>query len=135
MSDRISFIEYGMMLAQTASLRSEDKFRKVGSCAMDKNNRVIAIAYNGFPSGYNPSKDIWNDRELRQKYIIHSEQNLCSLFKRGDAEIVFCTTLPCTSCFQLLLAHGVKKIYFHEDYPASHAPELAKKFGIDLIQV
>lgn len=124
-----------MKLAQTAALRSEDKFRKVGAVAVDKNNRIVAAAYNGLPAGFDPSDNFWDDRDARQKYMLHAEQNLCSLFKRGDVTTVFCTTMPCTECMKLLIAHDVKKIYYSEDYAVSSARELAEKFDITLTQV
>ena len=43
---RISIPQYAMALAQVASLRSEDPFRKVGAVAIDHANRVIGTAYN-----------------------------------------------------------------------------------------
>jgi len=135
MTTRISFEEYGITLAHTAALRSEDPFRKVGAVAADKHNRIIALGYNGLPAGFNPDEDFWNDRESRQKFMLHAEVNLVSLFKRGEVETVFCTTLPCTSCMQLLIAHDVKTIYYREDYPTSSAKELAEVFGIVLKQL
>ena len=135
MNKRISIAEYGMLLAQTAALRSEDPFRKVGAVAFDKNNRVLGTGYNGLPSGFNTSEDFWDDRDSRQKFMIHAEQNLVSNFKQGEVETIFCTTLPCTSCTMLLIAHGVKTIYHKEGYPDSHAPELCDTFGINLIQI
>jgi len=135
MSNRINIIDYGMALAKTAALRSEDPFRQVGAAAFNKENRVIGLSYNGLPSGFNPDEHFWEDRDARQKFLIHAEQNLCSLFKRGEVATVFCTTMPCDACMKLLIAHSVQKIYFHEDYPGSNSPELAKTFGISLIQV
>jgi len=44
---RISWEEYALRMAQVASMRSEDRFKKVGACALDINNRVIGVAYNG----------------------------------------------------------------------------------------
>ena len=53
MSDsRLSIPEYAMALAEVASLRSEDPFRKVGAAALDADNRVIATAYNGLAPGF-----------------------------------------------------------------------------------
>ena len=49
---RLSIPEYAMALAEVASLRSEDPFRKVGAAALDWDNRVIATAYNGLAPGF-----------------------------------------------------------------------------------
>jgi dCMP deaminase len=130
---RISFIEYAMRLAKVAALRSEDPLRKVGAIALDSNRRVIATGYNGLAPGVTPPTEFWAERDPRMKYMLHAEANLCSLFRRGEVETVVCTTMPCTSCMQLLVAHDIKKIIYDETY-ASDAPEIAKLYNIELIQ-
>jgi dCMP deaminase len=67
-------------LQRTASLRSEDPFRKVGACALSKDNRVLGVSYNGLKSGFNVDSSFWNDRDSRRPYMIHAEANLFSLF-------------------------------------------------------
>ena len=136
MSDsRLSIPEYAMALAEVASLRSEDPFRKVGAAALDADNRVIATAYNGLAPGFDAPLGFWDDREGRQKFMLHAEVNLCSLFKRGEAKLVATTTMPCTSCMQTLCAYGIKEIYFREIYKESDAPAIGKIYGIKLEQI
>jgi len=132
---RLSIPQYAMALAHVASLRSEDPYRKVGAAALDHDNRVIATAYNGLAPGFNAPAGFWTDREARQKFMLHAEINLCSLFKRGEAKIVATTTMPCTACMQTLCAYGIKEIYYQEIYHASDAPEIAEIYGITLEQV
>jgi dCMP deaminase len=63
---RLSIPQYAMALADVASLRSEDPYRKVGAAALDHENRVIGTAYNGLAPGFNPPQGFWDDRESRQ---------------------------------------------------------------------
>ena len=132
---RLTIPEYAMALAHVASLRSEDPFRKVGAVALDFDNRVIGTAYNGLAPGFNASQDFWLDRDERRKYMIHAEVNLCSLFTRGNARVVACTTMPCTSCMQMLCAYGVREIYYGEDYPDSEASALSQLYNVALVQM
>lgn len=132
---RLSIPQYAMALAHVASLRSEDPYRKVGSAALDRDNRVIGTAYNGLAPGFDPPPGFWDDREARQKYMLHAEVNLCSLFRRGEARLVATTTMPCTSCMQTLCAHGIKEIYYRDIYQESEAPEIARLYGIRLERV
>lgn len=132
---RLTIPQYAMALAHVASLRSEDPFRKVGAVALDHDNRVIGTAYNGLAPGYNADSEFWQDRDTRRKYMIHAEANLCSLFTRGNARIVACTTKPCTSCMQMLCAYGIKDIFYRDDYPESEADALSVLYGVNLIQV
>ena len=120
-SSRLPIPQYVMTLAHAAALRSEDPYRKVGAAALDADNRVIGT--------------FWASRDERQKYMLHAEINLCSLFRRGEAKVVACTTMPCTSCMQALCAHGVKTIYYCEPYDKSEAPAIASLYGVELIQV
>ena len=85
---RLSIPEYVMALAHVAALRSEDPYRKVGAAALDADNRVIGTAYNGLFPGYDAPPEFWASRNERQKFMLHAEINLCSLFKRGEARIV-----------------------------------------------
>lgn len=124
-----------MALAEVASLRSEDPFRKVGAAALDWDNRVIGTAYNGLAPGFQAPEGFWDDREKRQRYMLHAEVNLCSLFKRGEARLVATTTMPCTACMQTLAAYGIEEIYYRDVYQESHAPEIASIYGIKLAQV
>ena len=133
--DRISIPEYAMGLAHVASLRSEDPFRKVGAVAIDFDNRVIGTAYNGLAPGFEAHEGFWNDRDDRQKYMLHAEVNLCSLFTRKTVQLVACTTEPCTSCAQKLCAYGVNEIYFRESYEKSDAREICRMYGIRLEQI
>lgn len=132
---RLSIPQYAMSLAHVAALRSEDPYRKVGAAALDSENRVIGTAYNGLFPGFDPPAGFWVSREERQKFMLHAEINLCSLIHRGQAHIVACTTMPCTSCMQALCAHGVKTIYYAVDYAHSDAPLIAEQYGICLEQV
>jgi dCMP deaminase len=106
-----------MALAEVASLRSEDPFRKVGAAALDWDNRVIATAYNGLAPGFEAPTGFWDDRDGRQKFMLHAEVNLCSLFKRGEAKI------------------GIEEIYYRDGYEESDAPAIAEVYGIKLEQV
>jgi len=132
---RLSIPEYAMALAEVASLRSEDPFRKVGAAALDGDHRVIATAYNGLAPGFDAPSGFWEDRERRQKFMLHAEVNLCSLFKRGEAKIVATTTMPCTACMQTLCAYGIKEIYYRDVYLESDAPEIAELYGITMERV
>ncbi len=124
-----------MALAHVASLRSEDPYRKVGAAALDGDNRVIGTAYNGLAPGFDPPPGFWDDREARQKFMLHAEVNLCSLFRRGEARIVATTTMPCTSCMQTLCAYGIEEIYYADVYCESDADEIAELYGVRLARI
>lgn len=113
---RISWEEHAMGLAEKASLRSEDPYQKVGACVLDKNNDVLAVAYNGLISGLNVSENFWKDRNKRRPYMIHAETNVLARIKRGEGVLIACTLLPCSNCAINIVAHGIKNVLFKEMY-------------------
>jgi dCMP deaminase len=115
-NNRISWEEYALRIAEVASLRSEDPFKKVGACALDFHNRVIGVAYNGLAPSIDVSSSFWTDRDERRPYMIHAEANLLSLFKRGECSLLACTLLPCSCCASMISAYGIKKVVYKEVY-------------------
>lgn len=135
MERRITKIEWALRLAEVTSYRSEDPYRKVGAVALTSDGRVIAAAYNGILAGKNVDDSFWENRDRRLKFMFHAEQNLCALFKRGEALSVALTLSPCPSCLLLLAAHGIKYIYYRQRYhrpEADATEEIANFYGINL---
>jgi dCMP deaminase len=115
-SKRISWERYALEIARVASLRSEDPYVKVGACGLNKQNRVIGVAYNGLASGKIVKSGFWKDRDKRRPFMIHAEANLLSLFQKDECYILACTLLPCSSCATLIAANGIKKVVYSELY-------------------
>lgn len=115
-SGRISWDEYALRIAIVAAMRSEDPYVQVGSCALDHSNRVIGVAYNGLGSNINVNGAFWQDRDKRRPYMIHSEVNLLSLFRRGECRLLACTLLPCSSCAAMIAAYGIKDVVYGDTY-------------------
>lgn len=133
---RLSWEEYALKIAEVASLRSEDPWMQVGACGLDKENRVIGVAYNGLASGIKTTKEFWADRDFRRPYMIHAEANLLSLFERNKCKLLACTLLPCSSCATLIAAHGIERVVFKEIYNRDKsAIDIFNFYGIELQQM
>ena len=113
---RISWEKYALELAKTAAIRSQDPYRKVGACALDWNNRVLGVAYNGLAPGKNVSSKFWQNRDGRLPYMLHAEQNLLSLFNRGQCKLIAVTLLPCVDCARLICCWNIPVVIYHEPY-------------------
>ena len=136
MKHRIDWDTYALKLAEVAALRSEDPFVQVGACALDINNRVIGVAYNGLAPGKLVTDVFWNDRDGRRPYILHAETNLLSLFKRNEARTIACTLLPCSSCATHIVAHGVKRVLYKDTYTKDiKALDIFKFYDIEVKQI
>lgn len=133
---RASKYEYALAMAYVASMRSEDPYTKVGAVAMTSDGRIIATGYNGLPAGYVPKKGFWDNRDERLNYILHAEVNCCSLFRRGDAETLASTLLPCRNCANTIAAAGIKRVIYGGIYKRDALSlDLFKSYGIEVIQL
>lgn len=116
MIERPSWNEYFKQIVLATSTRSPCSRLKVG-CILVKNNRIISQGYNGFLPGSPHTSIIQNNHE---QAIVHAEQNaICDCAKRGvscNNAIAYITHYPCIICTRILLASGIKKIYYINNY-------------------
>ena len=132
---RISWEKFAIEIADTASLRSEDPYRKVGACALNHANMVIGVGYNGLASGHEVAPEFWKDRDARRPYMIHAEANCLSLCKKGEVRLIAVTLLPCSYCATLIASYGVQKVVYRDTYETDNkAVEILAFYGISLHQ-
>ena len=122
---RISWDEYFSKIVMTTSERSPCERLQVG-CLLVNENRIVSQGYNGFLPGC-PHESIVRDNH--EQATLHAEQNaLMDCAKRGvscNGCTAYITHYPCIICTRLLLAGGVKKIKYVNDYKND---DLVKKF-------
>lgn len=113
---RIEWQEYFAELAKLVSKRSPCHRLQVG-CVLVKDNRIIATGYNGFLPGA-PHESIIVDNH--EQATVHAEQNsIADCSKRGvltKDSIAYITHYPCINCYKILVASGIKEIYYLNDY-------------------
>ena len=116
MTDRISWDEYFINVADLASIRSPCERLKVG-CVLAKNNRLVSMGYNGFLAGTNHKSIV---RGGHEQATIHAEINaIADAAKRGasvDGAVAYITHYPCLNCYKALVSSGIKKIVYKLDY-------------------
>ena len=133
---RISWQEYFSEIVLVTSKRSPCNRLKVG-CLLVKDNRILSQGYNGFLPGC-PHKSIVRDNH--EQATIHAEQNTISdCAKRGVSSVdsnAYITHYPCINCCKLLLASGIKEIYYLEDYNNDPiVDELCSQLNIIIIKI
>ena len=126
---RISWENYALELAKTASMRSEDPYKKVGACALSFDNRVLGVAYNGLKSGKNPDFSFWKDRDARRPYMIHAETNVLSLFSRNECRLLAVTMMPCSCCARMICAWNIPELVYFEEYNS-----IESKYSMDIFE-
>ena len=122
---RISWDEYFSKIVMATSERSPCERLQVG-CLLVNENRIVSQGYNGFLPGC-PHESIVRDNH--EQATLHAEQNaLMDCAKRGvscNGCTAYITHYPCIICTRLLLAGGIKKIKYVNDYKND---DLVKKF-------
>jgi deoxycytidylate deaminase len=115
---RLSFDEYGCLLALMAKSRSIDPHTRIGGVALDYNNRVIGVSYNGLKSGHEMPE--WMKKEenrvKKADLFIHCESNLCALITKDQCKTLFLTQSPCIKCCQNIAALNVLRVVYIKEY-------------------
>ena len=114
--DRPSWNEYFKEICMVTAKRSPCHRLQVG-CILVVDNRIVSQGYNGFLPGCPHNSIVRNNHE---QATVHAEQNaLCDCAKRGvscDGSTAYITHYPCLICTRLLLAAGIKEIFYINDY-------------------
>ena len=114
--NRPSWNEYFKEIVQITSKRSSCNRLQVG-CLLVKDNRIISQGYNGFLPGL-PHESIIRDNH--EQATVHAEQNaIADAACRGTSVnngIAYITHYPCINCFKILIASGIKKIFYLNNY-------------------
>jgi dCMP deaminase len=134
MTDRITWDEYFINVADLASVRSPCERLKVG-CVLVKNNRLISMGYNGFLGGTNINLYV---RDGHEQATIHAEINaITDAAKRGasiDDCVAYVTHYPCLNCYKALASSGIKKVYYKIDYKNDPLVE-ELGYGVDVTKL
>ena len=142
MSNRPTWDEYFMEMAELARQRSTCLRRRVGAVIV-KDNRVIATGYNGVPKGIRHCEETGC---LRQQLNVpsgkmhelcrglHAEQNAiiqaACMGSSIEGGTLYCTTQPCVICTKMIINAGIKRVVIKESYPDELAQQMAKEAGL-----
>jgi dCMP deaminase len=125
MATRPSWDEYFKEIVQVTAKRSSCDRLQVG-CLLVKDNRIVSQGYNGFLPGCHHQSIV---RDGHEQATVHAEQNAISdCAKRGvscEGCTAYITHYPCIICCRILLAAGITKIKYINDY---RNDELVKHF-------
>ena len=130
-------------LTEHVSQWSKDPSTKVGACIVDPTNRIVSIAYNGFPIGVDDNEDYLNDRDKKLQRTIHAEPNAILFAQRDltDHTLYVYPFPPCVNCAALIVQSGIVRVVspdaspelrerWHESMVA--AEEMFKEAGVEL---
>ena len=113
---RPTWDQYFVTISHLISQRSTCDRLHVG-CVIVKENRIVTTGYNGFIAG---TPHVGFVRDNHEQMTIHAETNaIADAAKRGvslEGSTAYMTHCPCINCCKVLIASGIKKIIYSEDY-------------------
>jgi dCMP deaminase len=135
---RPSWDEYFMELARVVAKRSTCDRRHVGAILV-RDKRILTTGYNGSPPGQPHCTDVGclmlDGHCVR---TIHAEQNaivqaaIHGIDVRGST--CYVTSAPCIHCSKQLIAAGIQRIVYQDEYPEGLGQQMVRQAGVILEQ-
>lgn len=102
-------------LAKEIASWSLDPSSKLGAIAVGEKGQVLATGYNGFPRGIADTQLRLNDREVKYKYVVHSEMNVIYNATYNGVSLngatLYVYGLPvCSECCKGVIQVGIKRV-------------------------
>lgn len=135
-SNRISWNEMFMEIAEVVSERSKDPHTKVGAVIV-KDNHILGIGYNAEPKNFRYCFD-WTTSE-KYDFVIHAEMNAIANATTYAVDIrgsdIYVTLSPCPECMKLLMQYEIKNVYYLDRYEKTFSKTefMAKYSNLKLI--
>ena len=136
---RVNWENYFMNIAKQVATRSTCDRKHVGSVIV-RDRTILSTGYNGSIRGMAHCDEVGHLMEEGHCVAtIHAETNaILQAAKNGvmiDGAEVYITASPCWNCFKMLANAGIKKIYYGEFYRDQRIFDVAKRLGIELINI
>jgi dCMP deaminase len=108
--------QFYMDLASVVAQQSKCKRAQVGAILV-KGVNVIAIGYNGTPTGF--CNDCEKEDETLPE-VLHAESNAIAKCARStssaDGSIMYTTLSPCFECCKLIIQAGIREVVYKQEY-------------------
>ena len=124
---------FKQILKETAAMSTCARVQ-VG-CVIVRDGRIISTGWNGVPAGQEHCKDeyvfgglpIESHHTWSTKHEVHTETNAIGYAaKNGVATqgaTIYTSVSPCIDCAKLIIAAGIKCVYYIDEYDRSNTGE------------
>ncbi|MDR3293809.1 MAG: dCMP deaminase family protein [Clostridiales bacterium] len=129
----LSWDEYFMGIAVLSGRRSKDPNTKVGACVVNPEKRIVAIGYNGFPTGCSDGELPWGKAggflETKYPFVVHAELNaILNATTKLTGCTIYTALFPCNECAKAVIQSGIREVvYLSNKYATSDATVASKK--------
>lgn len=93
---------------------SKDRSTGVSAIIVSRDNRVLSIGYNGFPSGADDNIEERHQRPLKYLYTEHAERNAIYNAARIGVDIseskMYLMWFPCVDCARAIIQSGIEEL-------------------------
>lgn len=98
-------------LARLVSTWSKDPSTHCGAVIVRKDRTICSTGYNGFPRGMLDSSELYLDRDVKLKRIIHAETNAILTAKEDlrGCTLYTCPFLSCPRCAVMVIQAGISR--------------------------
>lgn len=126
-------------LAELFSNWSKDPRTKVGAVIIGENGQVLSQGYNGFPRGIEDTHERLNNRETKNKLVVHAEENaLYNALHNGasvrDSTLYVYGLHVCHNCAKGIIQSGIKTVVMYQPTKKEgweESTDLAKEMFIE----
>jgi len=113
-----------METAESFANCSTAKRLKVGAIVVDpKTGAIISVGYNGTLPGEDnccEEHDAQGNIMWTKEEVLHAEENAIAKLARSNCSaegaLMFVTHSPCVKCARMIVASGIKKVYYGEKF-------------------
>jgi len=136
---RVDWHTYFMNIAKQAATRSTCDRKHVG-CVIVRDKTILSTGYNGSIRGMPHCDDVGHMMENGHCVgTVHAEANAIIQAAKNGVRIeggeLYTTASPCWNCFKLIANAGIRVIYYGEFYRDERSIEVAKRAGIQLVDL
>lgn len=130
---------YFMNIAILASFRSKDS-TKVGA-VITRDNKILGVGYNGFPSGVDesllPTERYGLLQNVKYAYTVHAELNaiLNTVAHDISGGRLYVTLFPCCRCMSILMQKKISEIVYLSDKHHDEPEYIASRRLLDLSNI
>ncbi len=146
MAERISWDQYFLEIAKTASKRASCLRGKQVGAVLVKEKQILATGYNGAPKGVEDClernycirerNNIASGERLEYCRATHAEQNaVAQAASQGVATkgaTLYTTNFPCVLCAKLLINAGIREIIFLEEEKDGLSQGILEEAGVKI---
>ena len=139
MSQRSSWDQYFMDIARQVATRATCDRKHVGALLV-RDRTILSTGYNGSIRGLPHCDDVGHMMENGHCVAtVHAEANAIIQAARNgvriDGATIYTTASPCWPCFKLIANTGIKRVVYGEFYRDERIFEVARKVGIELVDL